>query len=562
LEGPAARHVVVIDIGGGTSDFSLFEITRRPASAVPHIRRVAVSDHLLLGGDNIDLALAHRIQHGLPSGTDLSPAQWNFLVVQCRDLKERCLSSPGADAETFSVSIPGRGSGLLRSTLTARIARTEIDAILVDGFFPECAADAEPARPVQSALREWALSYAADGAVTRHLAEFLLGRPRVDAVLFNGGSLHPAALRLRLQRQIAVWQDGVAEPVILENPEPDLAVARGAARLGSILHGRAARIEAGAARAIYLEVHGLLAEGGGRAARRLVCILPRGAVAGEKFKVSLPGLELSVGRRVGFQPFYSTRHGADSAGALVEWDDRSFRQLPPLQTVARLAGSGADRLPVWLSATMNELGLLQVLCVSADPRVKESWPLEFNLRPHETEAAAGPPAAEADTGVDAATFESARERIVSFFRGQITRHEKLTANNLLKHLEKLLGLPKGAWNGALIRALWPALFECFEQRAESADHEEAWLIMAGHLLRPGFGAENDPARIDELWRIHTEGPAHPGKRIQLQQTIAWRRVAGGLNRERQEAILLPELPKLRLEKRRPPSWSASSAHSS
>ncbi|MEO6787956.1 MAG: hypothetical protein ABI318_17670, partial [Chthoniobacteraceae bacterium] len=112
----------------------------------------------------------------------------------------------------------------------------------------------------------------------------------------------------------------------------------------------------------------------------------------------------------------------------------------------------------------------------------------------------------------------------------------------------ILGMPKGNWSGALVRALWPALFESFERRAESAGREEAWLIVAGYLLRPGFGAEGDPARIDELWRIHTEGPAHAGKRIQLQQFIVWRRVAGGLSRERQEAILFPELPRLRVEK--------------
>jgi molecular chaperone DnaK (HSP70) len=559
-EGDGARHVLVIDIGGGTSDFSLFEITRQSGLMAPHIKRVAVSDHLLLGGDNIDLALAHRVQSSLPASTELAPAQWNFLVAQCRDLKERCLSSPGADAESFSASIPGRGSGLLGATLTARIARAEIETIVMDGFFPECLADSEPARN-QSALREWALPYAPDSAVTRYLAEFLRGRPRVDAVLFNGGSLHPAALRQRLRRQIGTWQGG-ADPVILENPEPDLAVARGAARFGRILRGGvsrtlpSARIEAGAARAIYLEVYTPPAEGGGCAARRLVCILPRGAAAGGEFKVSLPGLELCVGRRVSFQPFYSTRHGTDYAGVLVEWDNHSFHKLPPLQTVARLAGpppgGGEDRLPVSLSATMNELGLLQVLCVSADPRVKESWQLEFNLHPHEAKAATGPtagaPAAEADMGVDEATLKSARDRIVSFFHGEIGRHEKLTANNLLKHLEKILGLPKGNWNGALIRALWPALFECFARRAESAEHEEAWLIIAGHLLRPGFGAENDAARIDELWRIQTEGPARAGRRTQLQQFILWRRVAGGLSRERQEDVLSPELPKLHVEK--------------
>jgi molecular chaperone DnaK (HSP70) len=552
VDGSEPRHLAVIDIGGGTSDFSLFAISRQPSSPLPHIERVAVSDHLLLGGDNIDLALAHRLQQRFPAGTDLAPAQWNFLVAQCRDLKERCLSESRAEAEIFSVSIPGRGAGLLGNTLTARLDRGEIEAVVMDGFFPECAAAAEPARD-RAALREWALPYAADSGITRYLAEFLRGRPPVDAVLFNGGSLYPPDLRRRLQGQISAWQGGRV-PVVLENPELDLAVARGAARFGSILHGRAARIEAAAARAIYLEVHAAMEDVRGGRDRRLVCILPRGARAGEEFAVALPGLELCVGRPVLFQPFYSTRRSADPAGAVIAWDERAFHPLPSLQSVAQLSSKSegaADRLPVRLSTTMNELGLLQVRCVSTNPRVPQSWPLEFNLRPHENDTAvasliAG--AAPADPAIDADALEAARQRIVSYFRGAISRHEKLTANNLFKHLEKILGQPRSQWSGALIRALWVTLQDCVDRRSASIDHEEAWLILAGYLLRPGFGALGDPARIDALWQIHIQGPAHPSKRIELQQSILWRRVAGGLNRERQETLLAPDLPKLRAQK--------------
>jgi len=544
-----ASHVLVIDIGGGTSDFSLFEISRKSGSSLPHIKRVAVSDHLLLGGDNIDLALAHHIEPRLASQA-LSASQWNFLVARCRDLKERCLASaPGG--EDFAVSVPSQGSSLLGKTLTARIQRAEVESIVLDGFFPECNMEDRPSR-AQAGLREWALPYAADSAVTRYLADFLRGRPRVDAILFNGGSLHPKPLRLRLQRQIANWQSG-AEPQILDNPEPDLAVARGAARFGSLLSRRSERIEAGAARAIYLEIHKRQTKDDQKAA--LVCILPRGAAAEEEFKISQPGLELRINHPVSFQPYYSTRHGTDRAGALVPLNDLDFHRLPPLQTIAKLAGrqphGGGDRLPVTLTAKMNELGLLQVACLSADPRVSQSWPLEFNLRPHEPGKENGfgsDITVRPDPGVDDARLDAARTRIGSLFSRPLDKRDKISATNLLKSLEKILGTQKANWNWILIRELWKTLYEHIGSRRESIEHEEAWLILAGFLLRPGFGAHGDEARIHQLWQIHTAGLAFPGKRIQLQQYILWRRVAGGLSRERQETILTPELPKLNEQK--------------
>ena len=543
-----AFHAVVIDIGGGTSDFSLFQISRKYGSADPHIKRVAVSDHLLLGGDNIDLAIAHHIEPRLAS-EPLAPAQWNFLVARCRDLKEHCLAGPAG--EDFTVSVPSQGSSLLGKTLTARVSRAEVESIALDGFFPACNANDRPSR-TQAGLREWALPYAADSAITRYLADFLRDRPRVDAILFNGGSLHPEALRLRLQQQIAEWQGG-DQPQILHNPEPDLAVARGAARFGSLLQRRAERIEAGAARAVYLEVQQRQTKDGQQAA--LVCILPRGAEAEEEFSISQPGLELRLNHPVRFQPYYSTRHGTDHAGSLVPLNDRDFHRLPPLQTVAKLAArrphSGSDRLPVTLSAKMNELGLLQVACVSADPSVKQSWPLEFNLRPHEPGKEPGPgkeAAVRRDPGVEDARLDAARTRISTLFSQALNKRDKLSATNLLKSLEQVLGTPKANWNWVLIRELWTSLYEHIGSRRESIEHEETWLILAGFLLRPGFGADGDEARIDQLWQINTDGLAYPGKRIQVQQHILWRRVAGGLSRERQETVLAPELPKLIAQK--------------
>jgi molecular chaperone DnaK (HSP70) len=539
-------HVLVIDIGGGTSDFSLFEINRQSGSPLPAIRRIAVSDHILLGGDNIDLAIAHRMEprFSAPDG-DLSGSQWEDLVARCRDLKERCLASDGEPGEEFSVSLPGRGSSLFGNTLSARISRAEIQAVLLDGFFPECSADARPVLP-ESALVEWGLPYASDSAVTRYLAAFLKERPRVDAILFNGGSLYPIPLRERIRHLVGGWQEG-APPHVLDNPEPDLAVARGAARFGGILHRRGARIESGAARSIYLEVH----QHGREGASSLVCVLPRGAAPEETFHLDGLGIQLRVNRPVRFQTYYSTRHDKDRCGDLLDYKAKHFHRLPPLQTVARLADGvvppEGGKLPVDLTAKLTELGLLQLECNSSDPDIEQSWPLVFNLRAGDAQAVVGE--TEADPGVSAEALEAAKKRILSIFSRHLDRADLLTAARLTKSLEEILGLPKAEWNIILIRMLWAALKRCHPCRVNSVEHEEAWLILAGFLLRPGFGAEMDPLRIDELWKLRAEVTEVSSKRIQLQEMILWRRVAGGLDRDRQEALVEVGLHKLRTQKK-------------
>ena len=183
------KHLLVVDMGGGTSDFSLFELHSQTVGSAPRIKREAVGDHILLGGDNVDLAIAYLLEPRLAGERGkLSGTQWDDLVARCRDLKEKLLTSDGRPDEPCAISLPGRGSGLVAALRTAHLTRAEIQALLLDGFFPECAAQAYPYR-AQAALREWGLPYASDCAVTRHLADFLRGRPRVDAILFNGGSL-------------------------------------------------------------------------------------------------------------------------------------------------------------------------------------------------------------------------------------------------------------------------------------------------------------------------------------------------------------------------------------
>ena len=551
------RRVLIVDIGGGTSDFSLFELRPGASGAIPDIRRVAVSEHILLGGDNIDLALAALLEPQLVAERGrMSGSQWDHLVASCRDLKERALSGLGSAQERYVVALPGRGSSLVADAQTATLARDEIERLVLDGFFPACNAGARPYR-TQSGLRDWGLPYAADSAITRHLADFLRDRPRVDAVLFNGGSVHAAVLRQRVLDQIAAWQGG-ARAIELENSEPDLAVARGAARFGKLLHAPAGRIAAGAARAVFLAAQTAPAATNQANWTSLICVLPLDAVAEQIFEINLPGLELRTDQLVSFQSCSSTRHGLCQPGDVLPWDADAFHALPPLQTIIRTAHGvdvGSDQtMPVRLAAKINALGLLQISCVGMDPQAPQSWPLEFNLRPHEQGGAAarGAPAP-APVAPNATTEarQAARDHIAALFTRPPPKSDRLTANAILKTLERTIGLPRQEWNAALLRNLWPALNEQTIRRKLSVEHEEAWLTLAGFLLRPGFGFAHDGPRMDELWRLRDAGLCFPGKRSKVQEYILWRRVAGGLAAERQERLLAGDLATIRAGKAPP-----------
>jgi molecular chaperone DnaK (HSP70) len=550
------RHVLVIDIGGGTSDFSLFELRLNEQSSIPDIRRVAVSEHILLGGDNIDLAIAQMVEPRLAgAGGQLSGPQWDQLVASCCNLKEHALAATGPPDERFAVALAGRGSGMVAGSQAATVRRAEIEGVLLDGFFPFCDAGARPYR-TQAALREWGLPYPSDSAVTRHLAEFLSDRPRVDAVLFNGGSIRPPLLRQRLREQIGVWQDGFV-PLVLENEEPDLAVARGAARFGALLHRHSGQIAAGAAHAVFLEVEGIPATDAEIAPPSLVCVLPQGAAPSQLFEIADLGLRVRTHQLVRFQAYSSIRHSRSRAGDILSWSKGDFHALPPLQTIVRTADPSppgtSETLPVRLVARMNALGLLQISCVSGAPGSQQSWPLEFNMRPHNQGGASVPDARpsrdatvqiEPNAAVDA--LETARKQIGIVFAqpASKSKKDKVTAGTILKSLERILGSPRSGWNGSLLRALWPALEERLNGRRLSVDREEAWLIIAGFLLRPGFGVVRDDLRIDALWRLHDAGPCFPGRRINNQEYILWRRVAGGLTRERQSKLVAGNLDKM------------------
>jgi len=526
--------VVVCDIGGGTTDLSLFEVRADPdAPNGLGLKRLAVSDHILLGGDNIDLTLAYLLEKKLIGGrTKLSGRQWNQLLVQARDLKERLLTDEGdRTQDEFTVTLAGSGSGLFASTLTAKIGAQEVHDCVLEGFFPACDRDERP-RKSAGGLREWGLPFASDSAVTRHLAAFLDGQ-RIDAVLYNGGSVTPEFLRNRLTALLANWQDGYA-PTVLASDSLAMAVAKGAAKYGFLrLQPKGGeRITGGHAHALYLEVKQK------KKGHSLVCILPRGMEANETIALHEQAFDLLVNQPVRFQCYYSARRRGDEAGDVIEWNTDDFHPLPPLQTAIHLPADrpkpANNRLRISIECTLNELGLLQLYCVEENGDGR--WRLDFNLRKSALEEK--PVEMEAKPLVATEKIEQAQKCIMSLYGKKMAPDfPDLKPNHLMRKLEEALGTERDQWDSLTLRSLWPILAAGMTRRNRSVAHELAWLYLAGYALRPGYGVELDDTRIEELWRLFGLGLANPSDKNALNQWhILWRRVAGGLNGQRQEKI--------------------------
>ncbi len=537
----APLKILVCDIGGGTTDLSLFSVTPdKKARTGLKMERLAVSEHLLLGGDNIDLTLAHVLERKLVGEHKrVSPKQWSQLLAQARDIKERILSASSeadSSAASFPVTISGAGAGLFSSTKSIRVEAEEVRTSILEGFFPLTPAHQRPYQQ-SSGLQEWGLPYAQDSAISRHVAEFLDGES-IDAVLFNGGSVTPALLRQRLQRLLQGWQGEDRLVRELHNDAISLAVSRGAARYGWITaQSQSERITGGYPHSLYLEVHGRK-----KKERTLVCILPKGMEAGHSVKIAEPEFDLLVNQPVRFQCCYALKRQQDRPGTLTTWNRDEFRPLPALETAIHLdpqqARPANNRVRVRLEVSLNELGLLQIYCVALDGSGR--WRLDFNLRKEVEESPTRDPAQTQSKEISAEVRAAVQEATpyLEALYGKKKRADlpDVKPKYLARELEKHLG-KRDSWDSGTLRQLWPHLNNGMTRKTRSVEHENTWLYLAGFCLRPGYGVEHDDSRIEQLWRLHQLGMAFPKeKRVQKQWYLLWRRVAGGLNRQRQQQL--------------------------
>jgi molecular chaperone DnaK (HSP70) len=532
---------LVVDVGGGTSDFSLIQAIEQQGEMA--FLRQAVGDHLLLGGDNMDLALAKFVEARLPGAGRLDAVQYGMLTQACRLAKETLLGeTPPA---SFTVTVMGRGRQVIGGALHTQLTPAEVRQVIFDGFLPLVPRDAEPQRGARTGLHEMGLPYVSDPSVSRHLAQFLKrhagegARQAPDAILFNGGVFQPGALRERLLQVMKHWYDTPPtpwQPLVLNNPSLDLAVAWGAAHFAWLKHTGGRRIGGGMARSYYVAVatgETKLAQADGRLA--VLCVVPQRLEEGHEIVLEKPELELALGQPVAFPLYTSTVRGDDHPGDLLSVSPEQLRQLPPLHTILRGGKrSGVKRVPVSLAARSTEIGTLELFCVARDGNNR--WRLEFNVRDTVRDADdEEAPAAVSDVWPEAQVQAAAALIRATYLEGADTP----TPQELPKALESALEAPRHEWPTGLCRRLFEFLVEVAEQRRRSPAHLTRWYNLVGYCLRPGFGDALDKFRIEQLWKLMHAPPKAGAVRVPdsgADYWIMWRRVGGGLNAPLQQSL--------------------------
>jgi len=372
--------VLVCDVGGGTTDFSLIEVAQEDGTL--SLERIAVGDHILLGGDNMDLALAAIAGKQITdAGKTLDPMQQRALVHACRGAKEKLLGDK--PPKSVPISILGRGSKLIGGTMKAELTREQAEAMLVDGFFPTVGADAKAERRRAAGLREMGLPYAHDPAVTRHLAEFLGRFGRMpSAVLFNGGVMKATKLQQRITDLLRAWAG--RDVKVLGGADLDLAVALGAAHYGQVRRGKGVRIRGGTARAYYIGIESAMPAIPGFAPPvKALCVAPQGLEEGSTVELPDDELGLIVGETSNFRFFAAATRKDDGAGTLIDADAPGLTELDPVEKLVAADGErkAGDLVPVRLEAHVTEVGTLELWCVARDGRGR--WKLEYSVRERE-----------------------------------------------------------------------------------------------------------------------------------------------------------------------------------
>jgi hypothetical protein len=388
--------ILVVDVGGGTTDLTLIEVGEEKGNLV--LTRVAVGDHLLLGGDNMDLALAHAAAQQL--GGKLDMGQMLLLGHACRSAKEQIFADAKADSAT--VTVLGRGRSVIGGTLRTDLKRSDVERLLVDGFFPECPLETTPSQQRSAALQEIGLPYVSDPAVSKHLAAFVYRQSQAlaqrdgssgkrtlpNAVLFNGGVFKASPLRDRLLGIMSSWS-GVGESPkkgkkatgvrALTGTHLDLAVARGSAYYGLVRRGKGVRIRGGTARAYYIGIEtSLPAIPGAPPPLKALCVAPFGMEEGTQTDLPKQEFGLVVGEPVQFRFLGSTVRRQDTAGTLVEDWEGQIDELDPVAVTLEPKPGLSGTVPVHLHAKVTEVGQLELSCLSRDG--KHKWKLEFNVR--------------------------------------------------------------------------------------------------------------------------------------------------------------------------------------
>jgi molecular chaperone DnaK (HSP70) len=534
--------VLVCDVGGGTTDFSLIRV--QIIEKEIRFERIAIGEHLLLGGDNVDLALMHRVTEKL-GNPKLSLRRQNALRRACCTAKERLLSD--GRLSRAPLSILGGGQAVVGGTLSSELTRQEVEETLAGGFLPLTLPGDLPARTKRTGLRELGLPFASEPAITKHLAEFLTRAGidlsqstmiRPDAILFNGGFFAPPIARECIIEAVAGWFPGEKwRPKVLNNEAPESAVAVGAAYYGHVRKSGGLRISGGSGRAYYVGVQTGTPSGADHV--QAVCVLPRGTEEGTTLNLEDQEFMALANRPVSFT-LYSSTIGHHAHGDLVNLSEDDLHRHAPLITTLRF-GKKSQRveLAVRLTIKFTEVGTLEIWCESL--KTEHRWRLQFQLRGGESELEVESEIVEErpQTVISEESLDRAERLIRAFFSGEDEKFEGgiVTPETLVDKIESIFSYRRDAWPMVTIRKLGDVLTEVAGGRKKGAKYEARWLNLYGFCLRPGFGAPADDWRITEARKIYMAGLAFPKElQNQIEWLVLWRRLAGGLNANQQNEI--------------------------
>lgn len=514
------QMVLVCDVGGGTSDFTLIRVSREGDKI--DFTRTAVGKHLLLGGDNLDLTLAWLVESKL--GKPLSIRQRSALRRQCASAKERLLADP--NLKSVEVTVLGSGAALVGGTLKTEITREEALELTLEGFLPFCGLDEKPKEDKKSLFRELGLPYVTDPAITRHIAAFVSSAGQApDAILFNGGFFIPDICRQRVAEVIEGWYG--KRPEVFENRDLDLAVSVGAAYYSYVRStGAGLLVRGGLPRAYFIETAG--AEEGSEI--RTLCLVPRGTEEAQTLDVDTGNLQLLANKPVSFRLYSSLTRTDDKLGDVVELAASDIggdlHLHAPLNAVIRFGKPGERLVPVKLGARLTEVGTLEIW---ADSKVSDHrWRLQFELR----KSASSPTPQRPAAVIGEEAIQDGERLIAAAFNATAIAPEELPSR-----LEQALGLGRGAWPLSAIRRLADKMLELSEGRKRSAAHELRWLNLCGFCLRPGFGFPGDEFRVEQARRVYASGLTFASQvQNEIEWWIFWGRVAGGLNKNQQSDI--------------------------
>ncbi len=532
--------ILVCDVGGGTTDLSLIEAKFTHDDLA--LDRIGVGEHLMLGGDNLDLALAHLAESRFSQNKKLTAASLTKLIQQTRKAKENLLSTSAPDE--VKITMLGSGSKLLGGTKSIALSKQEVHQIALDGFFPLSDFSEVPDKR-RSAVVEFGLPYVADPAVSKHVAEFLTQHQQVSraalgieddkqnaipvGLLLNGGVFNSDLVTERVTTLLSDWRG--APVTVLDNPHPDWSVALGAVAFGKARRGAQLKIGGGAARSYFLHLQEKNKMG------KALCLLAKGTEEGHEIRLSGRRFSLTLGEPVRFNLLTSTHdtltnNTAIQNGVMVDVDPDLFAPLPPYITTlegegAELQANQKERVEVQLACQLTEVGTLKMECVSAEDDSKR-WELEFEVRNKQTD--------DSEQVKLHPKLNECKELIARLYSGKKKSAEGNEIKTLAKDLEKKLG-KRDEWDFTTLRQLFDTFAQGRKRRRRSEQHEKNWLRLAGFALRPGFGDPTDSWRIEQVWGLYQQNIQFKNHQGWTDWWVFWRRIAGGLSQEQQETIL-------------------------